>query len=137
MLRCPINLSIEQKNLLVFVNPITSMKKRSGSQSAFFNPRVLIGFASLAGVFLVLLGFGVFTNVFAEIKSQRISPAPMGCATCSVFDAQAVRSSGTQPITKTSIVIPEQPSPQPPINCTWAAGPVLPTNIMDNAVAAL
>ena len=36
------------------------MKKKSASQSAFFNLRVLIGlFIVLAGVFLALLGFGV------------------------------------------------------------------------------
>ena len=36
------------------------MKKKSASQSAFFNPRVLIGlFIVLAGVFLALLGCGV------------------------------------------------------------------------------
>ena len=35
------------------------MKKKSASQSAFFNLRVLIGlFTILAGVFLALLGFG-------------------------------------------------------------------------------
>ena len=38
------------------------MKKKSASQSAFFNLRVLIGlFIALAGVFLALLGFGTFS----------------------------------------------------------------------------
>jgi hypothetical protein len=38
------------------------MKKKSASQSAFFNLRVLIGlFMVLAGVFLALLGFGTFS----------------------------------------------------------------------------
>jgi hypothetical protein len=38
------------------------MKKKSASQSAFFNLRVLIGlFTVLAGVFLALLGFGTFS----------------------------------------------------------------------------
>ena len=38
------------------------MKKKSSSQSAFFNLRVLIGlFIALAGVFLALLGFGTFS----------------------------------------------------------------------------
>src|SRR5436190_7090583 len=38
------------------------MKKKSTSQSAFFNLRVLIGlFVVLAGVFLALVGFGVFS----------------------------------------------------------------------------
>src|ERR1700730_1681349 len=36
------------------------MKKKSASQSAFFNLRILIGlFIALAGVFLALAGFGV------------------------------------------------------------------------------
>jgi hypothetical protein len=46
------------------------MKKKSTSQSAFFNLRVLIGlFVFLAGVFLALLGSGAFSNVFAQGKS--------------------------------------------------------------------
>src|SRR5207253_9020560 len=37
------------------------MKKKSSSKSAFFNPRFLIGFIfCLAGVFLALLGFGLY-----------------------------------------------------------------------------
>src|ERR1700674_3383024 len=40
------------------------MKTKSASQSAFFNLRVLIGlFMALAGVFMALLGFGVFSGV--------------------------------------------------------------------------
>src|SRR6266545_5614935 len=56
------------------------MKKKSTSQSAptrrslgeggFFNLRVLIGlFVILAGVFLALLGFGAFSNLFAQPRS--------------------------------------------------------------------
>src|SRR5437588_6521690 len=42
------------------------MKKKSASQSAFFNLRVLIGlFIVLAGVFLALLGFGTFSTITA------------------------------------------------------------------------
>src|SRR4029453_13726083 len=41
-----------------------SMKKKSASQSAFFNLRVLIGlFVVLAGVFLALVGLGAFSNL--------------------------------------------------------------------------
>src|SRR4029077_3866808 len=37
------------------------MKKNSASKSAFFNPRFLIGFIfCLGGVFLALLGFGLY-----------------------------------------------------------------------------
>src|SRR4029453_5870012 len=43
------------------------MKKKSSSQSAFFNLRVLFGlFVMLAGVFLALLSFGTFSRVFAK-----------------------------------------------------------------------
>jgi hypothetical protein len=43
------------------------MKKKSTSQSAFFNFRVLIGlFVFLLGVFLALLGFGTFSNASAQ-----------------------------------------------------------------------
>jgi hypothetical protein len=53
------------------------MKKKSTSQSAFFNLRVLIGlFTVLAGVFLALVGFGAF-SVQAQQKpaiTQSINP---------------------------------------------------------------
>jgi S-layer family protein len=43
------------------------MKKKSTSQSAFFNVRVLIGlFVFMAGVFLALVSFGGFSSVFAQ-----------------------------------------------------------------------
>ena len=46
------------------------MKKKSSPQSAFFNLRVLIGlFVFLAGVFVALLGFGVFPS--AEARSAK------------------------------------------------------------------
>src|SRR3989442_4479057 len=42
------------------------MKKKSASQSAFLNPRLLIGlFIVLAGVFLALAGFGTFSAITA------------------------------------------------------------------------
>src|SRR6266702_3763744 len=48
------------------------MKKKSTSQSAFFNLRVLIGlFIALAGVFLALLGSGVF-SAQAQYKAPQI-----------------------------------------------------------------
>ena len=44
------------------------MKKKSASQSAFFNLRVLVGLlVVMAGVFLALLGFGVFSATAANI----------------------------------------------------------------------
>src|SRR4029450_2472578 len=48
------------------------MKKKSASQSAFFNLRVLIGlFVFLAGVFLALLGSGAFSNALAQGKDTK------------------------------------------------------------------
>ena len=46
------------------------MKKKSTSQSAFFNLRVLLGLVlALAGVFLALLGFGAFSNASAQANA--------------------------------------------------------------------
>src|SRR6266481_1948518 len=43
------------------------MKKKSTSQSAFFNLRVLIGlFVVLAGAFLALIGLGTFSGLTAS-----------------------------------------------------------------------
>jgi hypothetical protein len=48
------------------------MKKKSASQSAFFNLRVLIGlFVFLAGVFLALLGMGAFSSASAQGKATQ------------------------------------------------------------------
>ena len=49
------------------------MKKKSTSQSAFFNPRVLIGmFIVLAGVFVALIGLGTFSGLTASsAKAQQ------------------------------------------------------------------
>ena len=50
------------------------MKKKSTSQSAFFNPRVLIGlFLVLAGAVLALIGFGTFSGLTAS--SAKAQPA--------------------------------------------------------------
>ena len=50
------------------------MKKKSASQSAFFNLRVLIGlFIVLAGVFLALVGFGAFSRHCDTHKRSRIT----------------------------------------------------------------
>src|SRR5712692_1543965 len=51
----------------------TSMKKKSASQSAFFNLRVLIGlFTVLAGVFLALAGFGAFSALAQAQQKNKI-----------------------------------------------------------------
>ena len=71
------------------------MKKKS-SQSAFFNPRVLIGlFVVLAGVFLALLGFGAFSNLFAQTKSTNAAAnmSPLSPLSRQAARAQAVRAS--------------------------------------------
>src|SRR5256886_6159535 len=49
------------------------MKKKSASQSAFFNLRVLIGlFVVLAGVFLALAGFGTFSALAQAQQKHKI-----------------------------------------------------------------
>jgi hypothetical protein len=48
------------------------MKRKSVSQLAFLNPRILIGlFIALAGVFLALAGLGAF-SALAQVRQQRI-----------------------------------------------------------------
>src|SRR5947209_2011399 len=48
---------------------------RKHSVSAFFNLRVLIGlFVFLAGIFLVLFGFGTFSNAFAQTQGTKPGP---------------------------------------------------------------
>jgi len=48
------------------------MKRKSASQSAFFNLRVLIGlFIFLTGVFLALFGMGAFSSAFAQGKGTK------------------------------------------------------------------
>src|SRR6267143_690802 len=48
------------------------MKKKPASQSAFFNPRIILSFVFCSiGVFLTLLGYGAFSNSFAA--SSKIS----------------------------------------------------------------
>ena len=63
------------------------MKKKSSSQSAFFNVRVLIRlFIILAGIFLALLGLGGFFNVFAQPKISTRDSA--GVFSVPTFSAQ-------------------------------------------------
>src|SRR5438552_11393465 len=62
------------------------MKTKSASQSAFFNLRLLVGlFVVLAGVFLALLGFGVFSakaqqNYTATMSIDPLVPAGFDCS---------------------------------------------------------
>ncbi|PYL68492.1 MAG: hypothetical protein DMF28_06485, partial [Verrucomicrobia bacterium] len=65
---------------------IPIMKKKSASQSAFFNLRVLIGlFIALAGAFLALLGFGTFAaqaqqNYTTTNSIDPLVPAGFDCS---------------------------------------------------------
>src|SRR2546423_5307201 len=54
------------------------MKKKSATQSAFFNLRVLIALVvASAGVFLALLGFGAFSKAIAQTPNQNTAgPQP-------------------------------------------------------------
>jgi hypothetical protein len=55
------------------------MKRKSASQSAFFNLRLLLGFVlCLAGVTLALLAFGVFSGAPALAQASNQSrPGPL------------------------------------------------------------
>src|SRR5438552_442783 len=72
------------------------MKKKSASQSAFFNLRVLIGvFIVLAGVFLALAGMGTFSAITAnsaqaqqKYKILNIEGLPPG------FDCSTIHEKG-------------------------------------------
>src|SRR6266513_5851754 len=69
------------------------MKKKSTSQSAFFNLRILIGlFIVLAGVFLALLGFGAFSaQAQQKYDTMTNSPDPL---VPSGFDCSRIRELG-------------------------------------------
>jgi len=79
------------------------MKKKSTSQSAFFNLRVLLGLGlALAGMFLALLGFGAFSNVSAQATA---TPEAQQFGETTVI--RALRSDLSQPLR-------EQPMAWPP-----------------------
>src|SRR5438046_10753989 len=53
------------------------MKKKSTSQSAFFNLRVLIGSVlCLTGIFVAMLGMGTFSSAFAQRRGATNQDAP-------------------------------------------------------------
>ena len=65
------------------------MKRKSASQSAFFNPRALIGFAFCAiGVFLALLAFALYPggNAFARQNQSSAPPSAPGVSITSLED---------------------------------------------------
>ena len=69
------------------------MKKKSASQSAFFNLRVLTGlFLVLSGVFLALLGFGGFPAQAQEEKE--ITAKSLSALVPPGFDCSKIRELG-------------------------------------------
>ena len=75
------------------------MKKKSTSQSAFFNLRVLIGLSVfLAGVFLALLGFGTFSGLTASSAQAQQQPKiiinPTNPLVPNGFDCSKIRELG-------------------------------------------
>jgi subtilisin family serine protease len=49
------------------------MKKKPASKSAFFNPRLILSFVFFSiGVFLTLLGYGAFSNMFAASSTVTV-----------------------------------------------------------------
>ena len=86
------------------------MKKKSRSQSAFFNLCILIGLVFvLAGVFQALLGFGAFSNASGQAnganQAQGQKPQQQQIGGTTVF--QALRSDLSRPLR-------EQPLEWPP-----------------------
>jgi multisubunit Na+/H+ antiporter MnhC subunit len=80
------------------------MKKKSSSQSAFFNLRVLIGlFVFLAGIFLALAGLGTFSAVTASIAQAQQnyiitnSIDPLVPAAFTIWALISKRTSGPEP----------------------------------------
>src|SRR5437588_10304441 len=58
------------------------MKKKSTSQSAFFNLRVLIGSVlCLTGIFVAMLGMGTFSSAFAQRRGANSNQDAPGTQT--------------------------------------------------------
>ena len=78
------------------------MQKKSTSQSAFFNLRVLLGLVlALAGIFLALLGFGAFSNAAAQSNA---SPEAQQFGETTVI--RASRSDLSRPLREQPLVWP-------------------------------
>src|SRR5215472_15039973 len=78
------------------------MKKKSTSQSAFLNLRVLLGFVlALAGIFLALLGFGAFSNASAQAN---LTPEAQQFGETTVIHAS--RSDLSRPLREQPLVWP-------------------------------
>src|SRR6478752_1740018 len=90
------------------------MKKKSTSQSAFFNLRVLLGLVLvLAGVSIALLGFGAFSNASAQANArQQPNTEQFGQTTV----IHALHSDLSKPLR-------EQPLIWPPIEAEHEANP--------------
>jgi hypothetical protein len=77
------------------------MKQKSASQSAFFNPRVLIALLCLAGAFLVLLAFQAFPGASALAQGPQQNQSAGSLHKMSVSDptlAASLKSQGARVI---------------------------------------
>src|SRR6266487_4169974 len=71
------------------------MKKKSVSQSACFNLRILIGvFMDLAGVFLALLGFGTFSALAQTLQKYKVITSSNDRLVPVGFDCSTIRAKG-------------------------------------------
>ena len=90
------------------------MKKKSTSQSAFFNLRVFLGlFLALAAVIIALLGVGAFSNASAQANATQEPKAQQFGETTVI---PALRSDLSRPLR-------EQPLIWPPIEVEHEANP--------------
>ncbi len=94
------------------------MRKKSASESAFFNLRILIGLiVALAGILLALVGFGTFSNASAQSNvgsttSSGQDQVPNGQQVGQTTVIPALRSGVSRPLREQPVVWPPFASSQ-------------------------
>src|SRR6266404_6065719 len=89
------------------------MRKKSASESAFFNLRILIGLiVALAGILLALVGFGTFSNASAQSNvgsttSSGQDQVPNGQQVGQTTVIPALRSGVSRPLREQPVVWPQ------------------------------
>src|SRR5205807_6996551 len=81
------------------------MNKKSTSQSAFFNPRVLVALVfCLAGVSIALIGFGAFSNASAQANAAEVQTQAQQLGQTTVIPA--VHSDLSRPLREQPLIWP-------------------------------